>query len=105
MHKSDFNQSPEGLESLGWHAFSESGLTTVVVPSTVVSYNFYNDSAPFYDCKHLVSATIKCSVLSQCMFEACPQLKSVSLNDTILELPIKFFEIALLFPPLLFLKS
>lgn len=82
---------PEGLESLGWHAFSESGLTTVVVPSTVVSYNSYNDSAPFYDCKNLVSATIKCSVLSQCMFEACPQLKSVSLNDTILELPYKIF--------------
>lgn len=81
---------PEGLEALGWHAFSETGLTNIVVPSTVTDYN-YSDSAPFYDCKNLVSATVKGSVLSQSMFEACPKLKSVSLNDTILELPYKIF--------------
>lgn len=82
---------PEGLEALGWHAFSETGLTNIVVPSTVTDYNSYSDSAPFYDCKNLVSATVKGSVLSQSMFEACPKLKSVSLNDTILELPYKIF--------------
>lgn len=82
---------PEGLESLGWHAFSESGLTNIVVPSTVTDYNFYNDSAPFYNCKNLVSATVKGSTLSQSMFEACPKLKSISLNDTVLELPYKVF--------------
>lgn len=82
---------PEGLETLGWNAFSETSLTSIVVPASVTNYPPYNTSAPFYNCKSLVSATVKGSVLSSAMFESCTNLKNVVLNDTILELAGKSF--------------
>jgi hypothetical protein len=83
---------PESLETLGWHAFTETGLTEITVPASVVNYDFNRSSAPFYNCEKLVSATVKGSVLSDSMFEACPRLKNVSLNDTILEIPRLLFK-------------
>ena len=68
------------ITSIGYYAFSRTGLETIVVPSTVTSIG----TRVFGECTLLQTAEV--SVLGGYMFADCPKLTSVKLGETIAEI-------------------
>lgn len=62
---------------LGYNAFSNSGLTSVVIPETVKYISNYT----FYECVDLTSVTLHDDIrtIAECAFSGCSNLKSVKL--------------------------
>lgn len=70
---------PEGLTEIGYKAFSETPITSVVVPSTVTTLGTYE----FYKCQSLTDAVVKCSTVSSYMFSECKLLETVEIPNII----------------------
>ena len=80
---------PKGVKTIGNIAFSNTGLTSVTIPSTVTtmggsSYGFTGGA--FQNCEKLTSVTINSTQLNQISyssFEGCTALKSIKLSSSI----------------------
>ncbi len=71
---------PEGVESIGYRAFSETNITTVTIPSTLKMIS----SNAFYNCQYLTSITIPSAVtyIDQSAFSGCTALQSIYVLGT-----------------------
>lgn len=78
---------PEGLTKLGANAFTNSGLTDIVIPASVteVQGEVFRNSA-------LESATLKGSVCGSNMFEECDKLETVTLSEKTESIPSRMFK-------------
>jgi len=74
-------QIPASVQSIGEYAFSNSGLTSVTVPSSVTSLG----ANCFSNCNKLSTATIEARISSieRDLFNGCNNLESVTLSDSV----------------------
>ena len=72
---------PEGLEKIGYYAFSESGLESITIPDSV---SFIGDFA-FQECENLKTVTIGngVKIIKDCAFIGCSALTTVTIGSGI----------------------
>ena len=70
---------PEGCTTINNHAFKESGITSVTIPSTIETIGTYI----FQQCNSLVTVHCKSRTLGSYMFYDCDNLQYVTLENTV----------------------
>lgn len=86
------NQSytiPQGVECINWYAFMYSGITSVIIPESVVDIGGF----AFADCKSLKEVVIPDGVkyIGESAFSGCFALEKVEMADSVLSLGVNAF--------------
>ena len=92
---------PEGLEVMGARVFSETGVESVVIPSTIEKYNQvyidginlnHNYNLAFANCTNLSSVTLTDGLKSilKSPFYNCPKLKRIAIPKSVTDMQFAF---------------
>lgn len=81
-------QLPENLETISSYAFSGTRIKGLTIPASVKSIGSY----AFSDNAYLETVSIQCNAtMGESIFSNCDKLKSVQLNENMLEIPKQMF--------------